>query len=234
MTKREAQDQFLDNMELERERGITIKAQSVRMHYRAKDGKDYVLNLIDTPGPRRLRLRGQPLAGRLRGRAPGGRRLQGVEAQTLANVYMALDHNLEIIPVINKIDLPVGRRGADPGRDRGRHRPRRLQRRAGLAPRRASASSEILEAVVKQRAPAEGRPGRAAQGADLRQLVRQLPRRGGAGPRARGHAGAEAADPSSMSNQQEASRCRSSASSPPSAARWRGSSPARWASWSPT
>ena len=83
------------------------RPRSVRMNYTAKDGKDYVLNLIDTPGPRGLRLRGEPLASRpARARCWWSTRRQGVEAQTLANVYLALDHDLEVIPVINKIDLP--------------------------------------------------------------------------------------------------------------------------------
>jgi GTP-binding protein LepA len=92
-------------MDLERERGITIKAQAVRL-VPGQGRRDYQLNLIDTPATS-TSLRGLAVAGRLRGRAAGGRRLQGVEAQTLANVYLALDNNLEIIPVINKIDLPA-------------------------------------------------------------------------------------------------------------------------------
>ena len=105
--KREMQSQLLDNMDIERERGITIKLQTVRINYKAKDGKEYVLNLIDTPGPRRLfptrfRARWQPAKGPLLVVDAA----QGIEAQTLANVYLALEHDLEIIPVINKIDLP--------------------------------------------------------------------------------------------------------------------------------
>src|SRR6202140_565291 len=107
LAERDMVEEVLDSMDIERERGITIKAQTVRLNYRARDGQDYILNLIDPPGHVDFASEVNVLPAACEGWWLVENASQGVEAQTLANVYQALDNNHEVVPVLNKIDLPA-------------------------------------------------------------------------------------------------------------------------------
>ncbi|MBI2539559.1 MAG: elongation factor 4, partial [Deltaproteobacteria bacterium] len=157
VSERERTDQFLDSMDLEKERGITIKASPVRLAYRSKDGREYTLNLIDTPGHVDFTYEVSRSLAACEGALLVVDAVQGVEAQTVANVHLALDHGLSIVPVINKIDLP----SADPERVR-----KEIEEIIGLdasgailaSAKEGIGTEAILEGIVQQFPPPDGNP----------------------------------------------------------------------------
>ncbi len=178
LTQREAREQFLDKMDIERERGITIKAQNVRLRYTAKDGETYQLNLIDTPGHVDFNYEVSRSLSACEGAILVVDSTQGVEAQTLANVYLAIDQGLEIIPVLNKVDLP----SSDLEKTK-----QEIEQIIGLDTSESVACSgktgigvpDILEEIVKKIPAPKGKPEGPLRALIFDSLVRPVPRRRG-------------------------------------------------------
>ncbi len=194
LSAREMSAQFLDAMDLEKERGITIKQHSVRLNYKAKDGRDYVLNLIDTPGHVDFSYEVSRSLAACQGALLVVDASQGVEAQTLANAHLAVENHLEIIPVINKVDLP----SAEPERAK-----EQIESVIGIDASGAILASakqgigipEILEAIVHRIPAPRGNPNGTASLPDLRLVVRPIPRCRDPRPRRRRRTQAGHADP---------------------------------------